>query len=267
MKESASFIVPSLYIQNKGEHSTNLALRLTQARDRFIVRLTGGCGNMSPQDAKGLTDLFAQAFEGFAGAMIFGGTRMLSYPDFKKIKFGITEIPPLIGEKNPDAVTLGVIPRTQELGLSPHGLLVADEKEKGFITIVHPQQDICLVVQISADNAQTWDAEVDECLEITKNLREFAGWNSLLISYNGGSVTEKEIVKTAQLGWPILLINGSGRKTEEYANNTEFLHKFPNVHVAENTAKSLKEKLFVLEALKRNNFSLVEKTGAKKFVG
>ena len=86
-------------------------------------------------------------------------------------------------------------------------------------------------------------------------------------SYKGGSVTEKEIVKTAQLGWPILLINGSGRKTEEYANNTEFLHKFPNVHVAENTAKSLKEKLFVLEALKRNNFSLVEKTGAKKFVG
>lgn len=222
---------------------------------------------MSVEDEIGLKELFVQAFRDFAGAILFGGTRMLFKSNFKTGRFGITELAPLIGEQNPDCVILGVVPRTEELKFSPYGVIISEEPSDDFITILHPNQDICLIVQLSADNPEIWDAEYEECIEITNNLRQFAGWDSLLISYNGGTVTEREILKTAKLGWPVLLINGSGRKTEEYANNIDFLQTYPNVHVAEKNVACLREKLFILGALKKNAFPMVEKDGAKKVVG
>ena len=51
-KHSAT-VIPSLYMQNKGEKSVKIALRLTSAPSRVVVRITGGCGNMSVNDAAG----------------------------------------------------------------------------------------------------------------------------------------------------------------------------------------------------------------------
>ena len=209
MDSFAEFHVPSLYIQNKGEKSTNVALRLTRASHRYIIRFTGGCANMEECDAQGLYELFEDSFAYFSGAMLFGGTRMLKISNPKKVIPGVTEIVARLKKICPNSVSLGVIPRTQELKLTDYGLCVATEPDKDCFTVVHPEQDICLVVQISPDHVASWDAEAEECAEIINNLRVFAQWQSLLISYNGGGVTEREIVNTAKRGWPVLLIEGS----------------------------------------------------------
>ncbi len=225
--------------------------------DKMLVRFTGGCGRMSEEDAEGLCDMFTEAFDGFAGGIIFGGTRILKRDNVRKIVPGITEIPPIIRRKCPRSVILGIIPKSNDLRISEHGLIVSNEEENDFFTIIHPEQDQCLVVQQSVDQGVDWEAEFKECIRITEDLKNFAGFQSLLVSYNGGGVTEKEILATAELGWPVLLINGSGRKTEEYANNHWFLKKYPNVVVAEKNAASIRKELISLGVIKRA-FSIVE---------
>lgn len=251
---------PSLYIQNEGEESTKIALALTKAKTKFVVRFTGGCGYMSENDGCGLYDIFTRAFVGFEGAMLFGGTRMIKKEDKATIVPGITEIPPLIKKESKNAVILGVIPKTSDLSISlEYGLTINSEKKKDYITVIHPDQDMCLVVQGSVDGVSCWEAEFEECIRITANLRDFASWNSLLISYNGGSVTEKEILKTAKLGWPVLLVKGSGRISDEYANNKEFVMRNPNVKVVEKNSRSIRMHLYDLGALSREPLRLAKK--------
>jgi hypothetical protein len=249
LKHEFSF-TPSLYIKQIGEKTANLSLKLTTAKRKIVVRFTGGCGGMSSQDAENLYDLFMEAFAGFDGAILFGGTRMIMRHDSKIVLPGITEIPPLIRKKCPEAVVLGVVPKTNELKIVNQGIVVSEEDGNDFFTIVHPDQDHCLIVQKSVDDNVGWEAEFKECMSITSDLISFANFKSLLISYNGGGVTEKEILATAEKGWPILLIADSGRKTEEYAKNEKFLADYPNVHVAEKTAESIRDQLMSLGAIK-----------------
>jgi len=263
MRDHNATIIPSLYIQNKGEQlSVKIALMMTTAVNHFVVRITGGCGYMSASDANGLCEIFVQAFQGFAGAMLFGGTRMVKKNNPQKIVPGITEIPPLIRQKCPNAKILGVVPKTQDLKLVPSvGIIISSEKGNDYITIIHPDQDNCLLLQESVDGCVLWDLEYQECLKIINNLREFANWNNLLISYNGGSVTEKEILAWAKFGWQVLLIDGSGRKSEEYARNKFFLDNNPSVHVAEKNSASIRSKLIELGAI---NPRLTERRNCRK---
>lgn len=265
--ENTSSIIPSLYVQNKGENSLKVALRLTKAKSRYVVRFTGGCGYMSHDDAEGLYDLFLQAFAGFEGGILFGGTRMIKKDNYSEIVPGITEIPPLIRRQCPDSVILGVIPKTQDLQITESGLIVSEEEGKNFVTIVHPEQDICLVVQNSVDNTVPWEAEYQSCLQIIEQLRLFAEWESLLVSYNGGGVTEKEILATATRGWPILLINSSGRVSERLANDKEFLNQYPHVHVAEKDSRSIRNALFSLGAPVGNKRSVLTLVQRRENVG
>jgi hypothetical protein len=243
MNRFEPLVIPSLYVKSRNEESVKLALLLTRAKSNFVVRFTGGCGSMTPEYARDVYELLSEPFSGFNGAILFGGTRMLNKKDFKVIP-GITEIPPLIKKNNPDAVILGVVPKSSDMGISnEYGLIIDSESEHDFITVVHPDQDICLVVQQSVDHEASWEAEYEECINIISNLRKFASWKSLLISYNGGNTTEKEILATAKLNWPILLIKDSGGKTEKYSKDADFLSAYPNVFVAEKDAASIRSYL------------------------
>lgn len=257
MSTQDASIVPSLYVKREGESTTKAELRLTSARERFVVRFTGGCGFMSKADAQGLYDLFKESFEGFAGALLFGGTRMLEKQDTSIVVPGITEIPPVIWKDNPESSILGIIPKSQDLRISQLGMVIHDEEGATYTTIVHPDQAQCLVVQQSADEGVDWEAEFKECLRIINDLRSFAQWESLLVSYNGGGVTEKEILATASRGWPVLLINGSGRISEQYANDKAFLKKYPLVHVAEKSVDSIRGALLKIGALKARDVKSV----------
>jgi len=252
-------IVPRLFVKSRGEQTTKLSLMLTKAPRKCVVRLTGGCGNMSATDAEGLYDLYTQALSGFDGAIIFGGTRMVSRDNYDTIIPGITEIPSRMREFCPNMIVLGVIPKTEDLGLDPDlGLIVSSEPDKPFVTVVHPEQDIVLVVQTSVDDKEIWDAEFYECLRITKDLRDYGSFSSVLISYNGGSVTEREILETAKNGLPVILIKGSGRKTDEYAANTDFLSTYrSNVAVVEKDPIDLRMKLSEFGIMPRQRLTLV----------
>lgn len=248
--------VPALRFQSAGDESAKFALRLTQAQERIVVRITGGCGLMTDADAQGLIELYTKSFvPDFAGAMLFGGTRMVlrDFPTGRVM--GITEVVPHIRKGCPRAVTLGIVPRTEEMKLADYGLVVSDDPSSDYVTIVHPEQDLCLIVQRSADEEESWDAEWRECLRMMEQLREYAGWKSLLICYNGGSVTERELLAHAKRGWPVLLLAGSGRKTDEYAANEEFLRAHPSVHVADRSVASFRRVLKKLGVIPASSFS------------
>lgn len=235
---------PSLWFQRQGELSTRVALELTRARDRCIIRFTGGCGHMSAGDADGLPDLFADAFQGFGGAILFGGTRMVRRDDPTVVVPGITEVPARIRARCPKVITLGVVPTNGAFRVSPdHGLVVSDDARDPYVTIVHPDQTHCVVVLVADQHAAPWDAEYEECLRITEHVRSFAGWRSLLVSFNGGEVTERELLATAHRGWPVLLIEDSGRTTERYARDASFLRMHPNVRTAPRDADGIRRVL------------------------
>lgn len=237
--------IPSLCLQDVDDHlSTNILLRMTQVKQKCVVRFTGGCANMSSHDAEGLYDLFVSAFHGFRGALLFGGTRMVMRNNFDEVLPSITEVPPLIRDACPEAWLTGVVPRTADFELHPQlGITIHPQEEQEFITILHQAQDQCLAVQGSVDTPADWDTEWQTCVRIITKLRNFAQFKSLTISYNGGGVTEHEILATADLGWPLLLIRGSGRKTDEYAKNREFLSRYPNVICADADAQSVRRAL------------------------
>lgn len=213
---------------------------------------------MSAEDARDFLSLFENAFSGFAGAMLFGGTRMIDKQNASQIVPGITEIPSHIREACPNMVSLGVVPRTADIKITEHGLVVSESDEDAYRTIIHPNQDMCLLVQVSPDQPAIWDAEFEECLQITKDLRDFAEFKSLLVVYNGGGVTEREILATAKHGWPVLLIRGSGRKADEYASNSEFLKTHPNVRVAEKDSDDIRQHLISFGMLPPEKLRLVK---------
>lgn len=235
---------PSLWFQRQGELSSRVALELTRARERCMVRFTGGCGHMSSEDADGLMELFARAFSGFGGAVLFGGTRMLRRDDHQVIVPGITEIPSRIRTQCPECIILGIIPIATKVDVSMElGLVVANNPSEPYVTIVHPDQQHCVAVQVASDHSEAWDAEFEECIRITEHFRDFAGWQSLLVCYNGGTVTERELLATANRGWPVLLIDGSGRTTERYVRDHAFLGLHPNVRVAQRDADDVRRVL------------------------
>ena len=95
---------------------------------------------------------------------------------------------------------------------------------------------------------------VKECVNICDALRNLQ-WQGLLTVYNGGPVAERDIQRWAALGktdpfWRVLLIKGSGRKADEYANDQEFLHEHPSVHVCDNTVEDMRRKLLELGAIR-----------------
>jgi hypothetical protein len=256
-----------LYVQNVGEDvSTKVALSLTQARERLVVRFTGGCGLMSDEDARAMQHLLTEPFRDFGGAILFGGTQMVSRDNPSQVIPGITEIPPLIRDMCPDARVLGVVARTSDFQILPGlGLIVSNEPSRSYATIAHPNQDVCLVLQKSVDQTTVWDTEYQVCEHIVRHLVDYAQWRPLLFVYNGGGITEKEILLWAKNEWPILLVRGSGRKADQYANDENFLLANPCVTVAETTTWSIRDRLEELGAIpissRKAELRLIPKVG------
>ena len=219
---------------------------------RIAVRITGGCGEMSAEDAQGVQDLFCSAFEGFCGLLLIGGTRMIKGLDPEDVFFGITEVGPAIRRANPSCRVLGVVPRCKDFMFcaDPPVLIVRDEAlDTGLTTIVHPDQDFVIAAATALTKEEVWDDEVACCQYITGTLVGYGGWKSLLIAYNGGGTTEREIRSTAARGWPVLIVRGSGRVSDKLAADAEFLADHPTVHVCERSAQSMRTALQSLSVI------------------
>ena len=231
---------------------------LTRVTHRTVVSITGGCAKaaMAYGDGSHVLELFTMAFTGFTGMLLIGGSRMVSYSDPSQVLFGITEVGPAIRKLCPQAYVLGVIPRLQEVVFYQQASMlkivhtIGEPSSPNHTTIVHPEQD--LVVGVTGPlrpQKPMWYDEIEFRRYLTENLCQYGGWDSLLIAYNGGDVTKQEIVETAQRGRPVLLIKGSGRVTDELANDAAFLRAHPTVTVCQHTAASLRQALIALRAL------------------
>ena len=221
-------IIPRLYCKTKGEITTQVTLSLSASEHKSIIRLTGGCGKMSSEDGENLINTFVDAFAGYRGSLLFGGTRMIDKMD-DSIVMGITEVAPAIKKKNPHVCLGGVIPKSDMLQISDKGLIVSNNDNEPYFTICHPNQDLVLLVQLRVDPphkremalidsqlaSSIWDLEVYECFQMVNDLHENVNYKPLLISYNGGNVTRKEIMIWSKSSLPVLLIKGSGRVTDE----------------------------------------------------
>lgn len=219
---------------------------------------------MQPEDAIGLRNLeFAlsgrdlkdgkQRHKRFSGLGLFGGTRMIRRDNPKVIVPGITEVFPAIEPWCTNSVFCGVLAKTSHLKISPHGIVMQNVPADPWVTIIHPNQTSCVLLQPSADTTATWDDEFKECVRIVDSLKD-SQWKSLLVAYNGGGVTEREIRTWAKLGkqnpfWQVLIVQGSGRKSDELAADKEFLAEHPTVHVCKNNVDDMREKLEDLGAL------------------
>lgn len=87
-------------------------------------------------------------------------------------------------------------------------------------------------------------------MEITERFRRVLDYQSLLVCYNGGNTTKKEIMATLACDWPILLIADSGGNTDKLAHDPEFT-AHGNVFVTEKSVESIRSCLCDLNIMTR----------------
>lgn len=230
---------------------------LSMVSNRTVVSITGGCAkaSMAYDEGSDALELFRQAFTGFSGAMLIGGTRMILNDDPQQVLFGITEIGPAIRAHCPNSFVLGVIPRLQEVVFYQEASMlkvihcIGEPDSPDHTTIVHPNQDLVVGVgKRLLPELAIWDDEVEFRRYVTALLRSYGSWCSLLVAYNGGGTTTREVEATAHRGWPVILIRGSGRATDKLAGDKSFLQAHPSVRVCEHSAASLRHELVELGA-------------------
>jgi hypothetical protein len=231
---------------------------LGTAPDHHAISITGGTGyaDMSSSQGEAINALFAEAFLGFGGALLLGGSRMVRNNDLRDIKYGITETGPAIRAVCPQAFLLGIAPRVQHLAycrsdqyieLVP---LIGEDIDRNYKTIIHPQHDMLVYIsQRLLPDKSVWDDEVHFRRTISSLLRQYGNWRSLLVAYNGGKTTEQEVRAVAARGWPVLLVRGSGRVTDELINDVVFMREHPSVHICEHSSESMARALARLGAI------------------
>jgi len=186
------------------------ALMGTRAHDKVAIRLAGGCKGMGPDDKRQMLTFFDEAFRGYGGVIWSGGTRQVA--ENGQIDPMITDVPGVVAAANPGCVALGTIPRTALLSLQEDSRLVLDE----WGTAPNPDMQGILIVQNGPDGEMGWDGDLDVYFRLMQNWQEYAGFTALgLVAWNGGPVTKDEILRALGLGWPVYLIEDSGRATDE----------------------------------------------------
>ncbi|MFC1638479.1 hypothetical protein ACFL2R_03580 [Patescibacteria group bacterium] len=172
--------------------------------------MTGGCKGMGPQDKLGLLEVGARIMFGYQGVYWSGGTRQADKHGM--IDPMVTDLPGFVARDNPDCIALGSAPRTDTLGLVDGARLVLD----GWGTSPNPDLEALLIVQGDVNTALDWNGDLDTYFAIMQKWKQHAGFSAVgLMAWNGGAITEEEIMRSIALKWPTILFNGSGRITDE----------------------------------------------------
>lgn len=204
--------IPLIIMDQKDPLPAAFALMGTRAKDRVAVRILGGCKGMSANDKREMVDYFAQAFAGFGGVSFAGGTRMTRDGLVDPM---ITDIPGVIALGNEGSVALGTMPRTDVLTLQDDSRLVLDQ----YGTVPNPDMNGLLIVQNGPDGSLDWDGDVSTYFNLMQQWKDYAGFTALAtVAWNGGPVTLGEIKESSKRGWPTILVQGSGRATDDVIN-------------------------------------------------
>ena len=236
---------PVLWVQSGSEVCARINFLFARKYlTRFVIRLTGGCALMDPGHARMLS-ILRGALEGFTGVGLFGGTSVRNRENPLEIIDTVTEVFPAVQSR---MLRLGIVPKVVDMHYSPYGMVVSDNDSEWWFTTMNYRADALLMIQPSADRHAIWDDEYKECVRIVNELQK-VGWGSLLIVFNGGLISEKEILTWGALGrenpgkWNVLLIEGSGRMADRYAADKEFLERTMNVKTVPCTPEALRDAL------------------------
>lgn len=208
--------VTRLLVMNRNEpFPMSFAVIATTATDKVALRISGGCKGMGPNDKAEMLEYFDAAFEGFAGMIWSGGTRQSGKDG--GIDPMVTDLPGVIAAGNPGCVALGSTPRTDYLRLVGESRLVLDEYGTGL----NPAMGAILLVQSDANSTLDWNGDLDQAFRLMTSLRNDGKFRVGWIGWNGGAVTEEELIRSAALRWPTFLIRGSKRVTDELIEKVE----------------------------------------------
>lgn len=219
-----------LVMDRKEGFPATFALMATTAPHKVAVRISGGCKGMNADDKLAMLDYFAEAFDGFRGMVWSGATRQFTKEG--QLDPMVTDLPGVIAAGNPECIALGSAPRTDVLRLQGDSRLVLD----GYGTGPNPTMRGILIVQNGADGKSDWDGDLDAAFGLMENLTGYAGFSRAgVIAWNGGPITEDEIMRSAKKGWPTVVIKGSGRAADDIAAKLEsgdasLLDKLPKNH-------------------------------------
>ncbi len=241
------------WMDQNDQPSSVIAMKLGNATQPFLLRLTGGCGYMTKENGLDSVRVLTRALTGFGGILLYGGTRVYEPTDEAKSGFRvfptILEVPPKLRKLNPGMMSFGIIPKMTHVEYSKLGLIIGRDETTGFLTVIHPNQDLCLVLQKNVDQMSFWDAEWIECLSITKEfLAHRKNFGTALVSYNGGKVTGNEINAWAKEKLPVILVAGSGRITDQFCQDEEWLKNHQSVTICQDS-KEIRQTLISLGGL------------------
>ena len=214
------------------------ALNDLAAENRIVIRIAGGCGNMEPQEEEKVINFFKTAFAGFKGILFSGGTVKYNKADGKQ-NFMITGLPVILAEGNENIKVLGSFPRTDIFRLADGDQGKAnlifddaniDEKEE-HVQSPDAKYDELLAVQGNVNTKLDWDGDLDTYFDLMDIWRQ-GGAKTAVITFNGGGVTYKEAKRAVEENHKFIVINGSGRKSDELAAEYKE-NPNPNVFIAE----------------------------------
>lgn len=240
---------------------------LASSPDKIAVRITGGAGHMTREEGEGVAQLLAEALGGASctASVLAGATTVIDRPlttrctECRKTKMyclrhayraqqhpGVMDVLARLVELGAPAKTVGLVPTIEPPRLYGGQLVVANNIQQPFYTVVNQQIPLCVLVQFSSSKPSlTWDDEWRIALEYLDLLRREGGHKTLHLVFNGGEATWREAFHVAELSrkgdeWPILFVKDSGR-------------------TATKLAKVLKDYPFVMSCTKANLVNVLRK--------
>ncbi len=176
------------------------------------MRLAGGCKGMTLPDKLDMIAYFVTAFNDFVGFVSSGATRMVD--ENGHLDPMITDVPAALaaiyGER---ILTLSTAPRTGDMALVDDSRLVLDI-DNGILP--QPGVHMSVIFQSpNADEAMEWDGDVDPYFNIFRQYVNRGGWKFGMTVWNGGAVTIDEAVKAVNDGWPVFLVQDTGRAPDQ----------------------------------------------------
>jgi len=196
--------------------------------ERKVIRYAGGCAGLSDELKAAMPGYILTSHKGIGKIVAFSGGTIATEDRFDETAkrtvrettgFAITYIPSLL--KGAYGVyAMSTTPRTTQMMLDSDfgGLLVTDHDRLDF------RQDRAVVIQKDAVDIPT--DEVDWAKDVLPYLGLMQKWqeqdvNCAVFGFNGGGATWKELVWAAERKIPLILVRGSGRKTDEFITQFE----------------------------------------------
>jgi hypothetical protein len=193
----------------------------TLAAQQAIIRVAGGCKGFTPEASAAMMPFFLGGFaeQGTAGGIIrqykgvvFSGGTANANEDGELADDMVTNVPAVLRAAY-GVVAMSTTPRTYDMALeSRHGGLVVGSTVE---TRIDYRQDAAAVIQLSASERMKWDGDVAVYFDFMADLKE-AGFQTAVITLNGGDITRDEIYGALSRGIPVIAVEGSLRETDAF---------------------------------------------------